>query len=257
MNRIDKLFRTKKKNILSVYFTAGYPSGDSVEEIILLLGKNGADMIELGIPYSDPLADGPVIQESARIAINNGMTLENLFVQIKDIRKKTGIPLLLMGYINPVIQFGFSRFCKCANDAGIDGLIIPDLPMAEYEMYFRESVMNNNLKNVFLITPDTSEERIRQIDEKSTGFIYIVSSASTTGETKSFDEKNISYFERISGMKLKNPILAGFGIHNRETLEQVNRSCNGAVIGSAYMRALQVSNSIEEGTVSFFKNLKM
>lgn len=255
MNRIDNLFLTKKDKILSVYFTAGFPSLNSVEEIILLLDKSGADMIEIGIPYSDPLADGPVIQETGKIAIENGMTIKNLFSQLKSIRKKTSIPLLLMGYMNPVMQYGFAPFCKIASEIGIDGLIIPDLPMQEYEMVYKKTVTENNLKNIFLITPDTSEERIRQIDSLSTGFIYMVSSASTTGKTKSFGEDQLSYFERVASLKLKNPALAGFGIHNRETKEQVFRYVNGAIIGSAYMRALQTSGSIEAATEGFIKSL--
>ena len=255
MNRIDKLFHTKKEKILSVYFTAGYPSLESVEKIILLLEKNGADMIEIGIPYSDPLADGPVIQETGKVAITNGMTLENLFLQLTNIRKKTSVPLLLMGYINPIMQFGFSRFCQNAAKAGIDGLIIPDLPLREYGNFYRDTVSANNLKNIFLVTPDTSEQRIRQIDDLSTGFIYMVSSASTTGKTRTFDNNQLKYFKRIASMKLKNPTLVGFGIHNRETLEQVFRYCQGAIVGSAYMRALQKSNSIEEDTAEFFKTL--
>jgi tryptophan synthase alpha chain len=255
MNRIDNLFSTKKEKILSVYFTAGYPTLNSVEEIILLLEKNGADMIEIGIPYSDPLADGPVIQETGKIAIENGMTIKNLFSQLQNIRKKTSVPLLLMGYFNPVLQFGFQNFCESAAGAGIDGLIIPDLPMKEYERQFKQIVTANNLKNIFLITPDTSDERIRQIDSVSSGFIYMVSSASTTGKTKSFSEEQLGYFKRIASMKLKNPAIAGFGIYNRETKEQVFRYVNGAIVGSAYMRALKDTDSLEKSTAGFFVSL--
>lgn len=256
MNRIDQLFSTKKERILSVYFTAGYPSLHSVEKIILLLEQNGADMIEIGIPYSDPLADGPVIQESGRVAIANGMTIENLFFQLRQIRDSTSIPLLLMGYINPVIQFGFSRFCRCAADTGIDGLIIPDLPLREYEREYIKFVKNNDLKNIFLITPDTSDQRIRQTDEMSTGFIYLVSSASTTGKKTIFNETQLDYFKRIATMKLKNPLLVGFGIYNCETKEQAFSYAQGAIIGSAYLRMLHSCNSIEEATADFFKSLK-
>jgi tryptophan synthase alpha chain len=256
MNRIDNLFSTKKKNILSIFFTAGYPSLNSMEEIILLLEKNGADMIEIGIPYSDPLADGPVIQQTSKIAIANGMTMNNLFSQLKNIRKKVNIPLLLMGYLNPVLQYGFQRFCQSTADAGIDGLIIPDLPIQEYKREYLNTVCEHNLKNIFLITPDTSEERIRMIDDLSTGFIYMVSSASTTGKTKSFNDVQISYFKRIAAMKLKNPVLAGFGIYSRETKEQVFGYVNGAIVGTAYLRALQSSESIEETTTGFLRSLK-
>jgi tryptophan synthase alpha chain len=256
MNRIDKLFRTKKEKIFSVYFTAGYPSVDSVEKIILLLESNGADMIEIGIPYSDPLADGPVIQETGKVAIANGMTINNLFLQLKNIRKKTSIPLLLMGYINPIMQFRFDRFCQRAADTGIDGLIIPDLPLREYKREYLKIVTENNLKSIFLISPDTSEQRIRQTDDLSTGFIYMVSSASTTGKTRTFNENQIDYFKRIASMKLNNPVLAGFGIYNHETKEQAFRYVQGVIIGSAYLRALQAGNSIEEATVDFFKSLE-
>jgi len=255
MNRIDKMFLTKKKRILSVYFTAGYPSLNCVEQIILLLEKNGADMIEIGIPYSDPLADGPVIQETSKIAIANGMTLNNLFLQLQSIREKTSIPLLLMGYINPIMQYGFTRFCQSASKTGIDGLIIPDLPLPVYRKEYLRVVTEYNLKNIFLITPDTSDQRIRQTDDQSTGFIYMVSSASTTGKTRTFDENQLGYFKRISAMKLKNSTMVGFGIHNPETLEQVFSYGHGAIIGSAYLRALQGNNSIEEATSGFFRSL--
>lgn len=253
MNRIDKMFQVKKNRILSVYFTAGYPTFDSVEKIILLLEKNGADIIELGIPYSDPLADGPVIQETGKIAIANGMTLKQLFLQLRDIRKKTSIPLLLMGYMNPIIKYGFDLFCKSAEESGIDGLIIPDLPLPEFEKHYREIIGKNNLSAVFLITPDTSFERIKKIDEYSRGFIYMVSSSSTTGNLRIFGDEQLNYFSRIASMKLKNPVMAGFGIHNRETLEQVYCYCNGAIVGSAFMRELQRSSTIDEGIREFFK----
>lgn len=253
MNRIDKLFQSKKNKILSVYFTAGYPTLESVEQIILLLEKNGVDMIELGIPYSDPLADGPVIQETSTIALANGMTLNHLLLQLKGIRKKTTIPILLMGYFNPILQYGFDRFCQMAKEVGVDGLIIPDLPLSEYENDYKIITDANNLKTIFLITPETSGKRIRQIDDLSGGFIYMVSSASTTGKMNRFDDYQLNYFKRIAGMKLKNPVMAGFGIHNRETLEQVHTYCNGAIVGSAFMRELQKSPSIEAGVEEFFK----
>jgi tryptophan synthase alpha chain len=255
MNRIEELFQAKKEKILSVYFTAGYPSLESVEKIILLLEQHGADMVEIGIPYSDPLADGPVIQDTGKTAIENGMTIKNLFCQLKYIRMKSNMPLLLMGYINPVLQFGFTTFCKSAAATGIDGLIIPDLPIQEYEKNYRQIVERYGLKNIFLITPETSEERIRRIDELSTGFIYLVSSASTTGKSEAFGEQQLSYFRRIASMKLKNPVMAGFGIHNRETLEQVHGHLPGAIIGSAYLRSLKGSYSIEEDTAEFFRSL--
>ncbi len=255
MNHLDKLFETKKKNILSIYFTAGYPRTESVEEIILLLEKNGADMIEIGIPYSDPLADGPVIQETNRIAIEKGMTLNILFLQLKKIRKKTSVPLLLMGYLNPVMRFGFENFCRKASETGIDGIIIPDLPVREYASTYKAIMDNNNLRNIFLITPDTSEARIRQIDELSQSFIYLVSSASITGKTGSFGDEQKNYFKRISGLGLQHPVMAGFGIHNAETLKQVFSFGFGAIIGSAYIRALNNERSIEVNTEEFFRSL--
>jgi tryptophan synthase alpha chain len=257
MNRIDELFQSKKNKIVSVYFTAGYPTLDSVENIIILLEKNGVDMIELGIPYSDPLADGPVIQETGKIALENGMTLNHLLLQLNDIRGKTSIPILLMGYFNPILQYGFEQFCREAEEAGVDGLIIPDLPLWEYENQYKKIIDVYNLKTIFLITPDTSNKRIRQIDDFSSGFIYMVSSSSTTGNTDLFDEKQLNYFKKIDGMNLKNPIMAGFGIHNRETLEQVHRYCNGAIVGSAFMRQLQKRQSIEEGVEEFFKLFRL
>jgi tryptophan synthase alpha chain len=255
MNRLDQLFSTRKNNILSIYFTAGYPHLNSVEEIILILEKHGADMIEIGMPYSDPLADGPVIQETSSVALKNGMSIGNLFAQLKDIRKKTSIPLLLMGYINPVLQFGFGKFCSEASNAGIDGLIIPDLPAHEFEKDFRYIADANDLKNILLITPDTSIERIRQTDDLSSGFIYMVSSASITGKTGEFSDAQLEYFQRINVMKLKNPVMAGFGIHDRKTIENAFSYVNGAIIGSAYMRALRSGKSIEEATIKFFKSL--
>lgn len=255
MNRIDNLFRTNRKNILSVYFTAGFPSIETTVKILTLLEMNGADMIEIGIPYSDPLADGPVIQESGRIAIENGMTLKLLFQQLRNIRDEVSIPLLLMGYINPLLKFGYSDFCRNAAECGIDGLIIPDLPLNEFKSHYGKIASENNLKSIFLITPDTSVERIRETDNAATGFIYMVSSASTTGKTRIFDNNEKQYFKRVSSMNLKNPVLAGFGIHNHETLNQVNEYCNGAIIGSAFIRSLGKQKSLEVSIRDFFKSL--
>lgn len=253
MNRIDALFNKKRKNVLSVYFTAGYPSLNSVEEIILNLEKYGADMIEIGIPFSDPLADGPVIQEAGKTAIMNGMTISNLFSQLRGIREKSSIPLLLMGYVNPVLKFGIGRLCIEASAAGIDGLIIPDLPAGEYLTDFRNQVEAVGMKFIFLVTPDTSEERILEIDKLSTGFIYMVSSAATTGKTSEFGESQTDYFRRIADMSLRNPVLAGFGIHNRETRDQASKYVNGVIIGSAYILTLQQEGSVAETTRSFLE----
>jgi tryptophan synthase alpha chain len=256
MNRIDSLFQTKKKKVLSIYFTAGFPYLESVEKIILLLEKNGADMVEIGIPYSDPLADGPVIQETSKVAIANGMTIINLFKQIREIRKKCSIPLLLMGYLNPILQFGFTSFCKNAAGCGIDGLIIPELPPDEFRKSYAGIVKEHNLKSIFLITPDSTDMRINEIDDISTGFLYLVSSASTTGTTSSFGDGRLASFERIASMRLKNPLMVGFGVHDRETLGLVHKYVEGAIIGSAYLRSLSGSGTIEEDTERFFRLLK-
>ena len=256
MNKIDSLFHLKNNRVLSVYFTAGYPVLDSVVRIILSLEKNGADMVEIGIPYSDPLADGKVIQNAGKVAIANGLTIKNLFLQLENIRGKTSLPILLMSYLNPVIQFGFSEFCSAAAKAGIDGLIIPDLPLFEFKTIYRQTAVEHGLKTVFLITPDTTEQRIREIDSLSTGFLYLVSSSSTTGKTGSFDPDQLNYFKKIAAMGLKNPTMAGFGIHDYNTLEQVFSYCHGAIIGSAYLRSLTTGKSIEQATADFFDKLK-
>jgi tryptophan synthase alpha chain len=255
MNRLNNLFKTKSKRILSVYFTAGFPTLESVPVIIRALEENGADIIEIGIPYSDPLADGPVIQESGNTAIMNGMTVENLFLQLKDIRSTVKIPLLFMGYLNPILKFGFEKFCVKARETGIDGLIIPDLPADEFKKSYEKIVRDNNLSNIFLVTPDTSESRIREIDSISGGFIYIVSSASTTGKTSDFEDKQTDYLKRIESMNLRNPILAGFGVHNRQTIEKVFAHCTGAIIGTAFIKKLIENEEIEKGIIQFFNSL--
>lgn len=254
MNRIDELFRIKQKNILSVYFTAGYPSLESTREIIRSLDRNGADLIEIGMPFSDPLADGPVIQQTGNEALLNGMTISLLFNQLATIREKTNIPLILMGYLNPVLQFGFANFCTFAEKCGIDGLIIPDLPPEEYAGY-RHEIEMRDLRMIFLITPDTPDKRIRFIDSQSSGFLYLVSSKATTGNVEKFGTTQVAYFKKISSMGLKNPLLAGFGIHDRQTKDQVFDHLNGAVIGSAYLRALQKDSTIEKATNEFLSGL--
>lgn len=253
MNRIDALFQRKKENILSVFYTAGFPKLNATVEIASLLEKNGIDMLEIGIPYSDPLADGPVIQQSSTVAIDNGMTLQVLFKQLNAFRKKCNLPTLLMGYLNPVLQFGFEKFCVQCKAAGIDGLIIPDLPLSEFERY--EPVLKKNgLHFIFLITPQTSEERIRKIDTLSTGFIYMVSSASTTGKVAGFSNEQINYFKRIQRMQLKNPVLTGFGIHNAETFNGACKYSNGAIVGSHFLKLLS-KNPPEKAVKQFVKSL--
>lgn len=254
-NRINHLFETKKENILSVYFTAGHPNLNDTVEIIQQLEKNGVDLIEIGMPFSDPTADGPTIQRSSETALKNGMSLKLLFEQLKNIRKTVKIPLILMGYINPVYQFGVEKFCEKCAETGIDGLILPDLPLDEYEAFYKPVFEKYNLHNILLITPQTSENRIRQIDEASTGFIYMVSSSSTTGSGKKVEDFQREYFERIQLMNLKNPRLIGFGISDRETFENACKYANGAIIGSAFVKALQQDLPLERVICEFVKSM--
>lgn len=256
MNRINKLFAEKRNNILSVYFTAGYPTLNDTVEIIKQLVAHGVDMIEIGIPFSDPMADGPVIQNSSQIALANGMTQNLLFEQLKDIRKVTDIPLILMGYVNPILQFGFEKLCQKAQEVGVDGFIIPDLPMAEYLQEFKATADKYGMENILLITPETPEERIRLIDTHSNGFIYMVSSAATTGAQDSFAGSNEAYFQRIKNMKLKNPTLIGFGISNKGTFDSACAHASGAIVGSSFIKALGENPTIEKAVKSFIKKLK-
>ena len=238
MNRINKVLK-EKKNILSIYFTAGYPNINDTEKIITNLSECDVDMIEIGLPFSDPLADGPTIQESSTIALNNGMNSIKLFDQLKEIRKKTDIPLIIMGYFNPILQFGVEEFCKKCNTVGIDGLIIPDLPVEIFEKDYKHIFDENNLLNMFLITPQTSNERIRFIDKVSKGFIYMVSSFSITGAVNSFDENQKKYFKRINSMDLKSELLIGFGISNNKTFLDAIKNSRGAIIGSAFIKFIK------------------
>ncbi|MDR1698962.1 MAG: tryptophan synthase subunit alpha [Prevotellaceae bacterium] len=256
MNRLQQLFAKKKNNILSVYFTAGYPKLNDTVEIIKTLSDEGIDLIEIGIPFSDPMADGPVIQRSSQRALENGITQKLLFEQLKNIRKITDIPLILMGYLNPAMQFGFENLCKTAAEIGIDGLIIPDIPIEEYESDYRAIVEKYGLAFIPLITPETSDERIRHIDDITEGFIYMVSSASTTGVQASFAGGKEDYFRRIQAMKLKNPTLIGFGISNKETFDTACRYAQGAIIGSAFINALNETESIGEAVKSLKKKIQ-
>ncbi len=243
MNRINQKLQEDKK-ILSIYFSAGYPSLNDTVQIIQDLEKNGVDMIEIGLPFSDPLADGPTIQESSTQALYNGMTTEVLFNQLADIRKTVAIPLIIMGYFNPMLQYGMENFCKKCAEIGIDGLIIPDLPVDVYAHEFKATFEKYGLINVFLITPQTSEERIRFIDSVSDGFIYMVSSASVTGSQSGFGTTQEDYFKRIADMNLKNPQVVGFGINNAETFNQATQFAKGAIIGSAFIQNL-TKNGVE------------
>ncbi|MDC6384406.1 tryptophan synthase subunit alpha [Flagellimonas taeanensis] len=237
MNRIKQKLQEDKK-ILSIYFTAGYPALNDTVKIIQDLEKSGVDLIEIGLPFSDPLADGPTIQASSTAALKNGMTTTLLFEQLKDIRKSVSIPLILMGYFNPVLQYGVETFCQKCEEIGIDGLILPDLPLDVYQEEYETIFKRHGLINVFLITPQTSDTRIKAIDDASEGFIYMVSSASTTGAKEGFGTEQASYFERIAGMNLKNPQIVGFGISNAQTFQQATAKTKGAIIGSAFIKHL-------------------
>lgn len=256
MNRIKQLFETKQKDILSIYFTAGFPKINDTVEVIKELEENGIDLIEIGIPFSDPMADGPTIQASGTVALQNGMTLSKLFEQLEDIRKDVSIPLILMGYLNPIMQYGFENFCKKCQEVGIDGTIIPDLPFNDYIKEYKPIADKYNVKVVMLITPETSDERIRFIDEHTDGFIYMVSSAATTGAQQSFDNQKQAYFKRINEMNLRNPRLIGFGISNKATLEAAQANASGAIIGSKFITLLQDSKSIKDAVSQLKSSLK-
>lgn len=238
MNRIDQLFKNKTENILSVYFCAGHPTRESAPDIIETVGNNGVSMVEIGIPFSDPMADGVVIQNAATQALRNGMSLRLLFEQLKDIRKSVRIPLLLMGYLNPIMQFGFENFCRKCDETGIDGVIIPDLPFRDYLLYYKDIANRYDVRVIMLITPETSEERIREIDRNTEGFIYMVSSAATTGAQKEFDDNRLDYFRRIGEMNLRNPLVVGFGISNKSTFDAACRYASGGIVGSRFVSLL-------------------
>lgn len=254
MSRIKELFAVKPNRVLNVYCTAGYPGPDSTLEVMEALQEYGADLIELGMPYSDPLADGPVIQESSSVALANGMTIARLFEQLKDFRKRISVPVILMGYMNPVLQYGFERFCKDAAAAGVDGLILPDLPEYEFETEYGAIVRQYGLDFIFLVTPETSEQRVRKLDQLSSGFLYAVSSSSTTGSNKNMGDVN-SYLQRLRGYKLKNPVMVGFGIRDRESFDAACENANGAIIGSAFIKALNNSEDLRTGIKNFLSGV--
>ena len=254
-NKLTQLFQDKNRNLLNVYCTAGFPKKESTTEVLLALQNNAVDMIEVGMPYSDPIADGPVIQQSNMIAIENGMTIQVLFEQLHSVKNTITVPLIMMGYLNPVLQYGLEKFCKDAAAVGISGIILPDLPMYEYEEVYAPIFKRNNLSFIFLITPQTSEERIKKADKLSSGFLYAVSSSSTTG-TAVADEDKIIYFERISKMKLNNPIMIGFGINTKLTFETACTYAAGAIIGSAYIKALGENNNINTSTTNFIQTIR-
>lgn len=253
MNNIQTLFQNKQKNILSIYFTAGHPTLESVVPIITELENQGVDMIEIGIPFSDPLADGPVIQLSSQKALANGMTLKKLIADLKDIRNNCKIPLLLMGYFNTVLQYGVEKFCKDISTIGIDGVILPDMPLEVYEEQYKSLFEKYDINAVFLISPNTSESRIRKTESLSKGFIYAVSTASTTGAKTGFSKENEAYFKRLQDMNLSVPVVVGFGISNITTFKQVCKYNSGGIIGSAFVKAIENTKDIKKTIGSFIK----
>ena len=256
MNRINHLFSSKEKDLLSIYFCAGHPTLEGTAEVIKTLEDNGVKMVEIGIPFSDPMADGVVIQNAATQALRNGMSLKVLFEQLKDIRKTVTIPLVLMGYLNPIMQFGVEHFCKQCTECGVDGMIIPDLPFKDYQEHYRIIAERYNLRIIMLITPETSEERVREIDEHTDGFIYMVSSASTTGAQQDFDIQKRNYFKRIEEMKLRNPRMVGFGISNKATFKAACEHASGAIIGSRFVTLLEEEKDPQQAITSLLNGLK-
>lgn len=256
MNRITTLFENKKDNILNIYFTAGFPQLNDTTTILSTLQAAGADIVEIGMPYSDPIADGETIQESNQTALENGMSLKLLFEQLADMRKTITLPVVLMGYINPVIQFGVENFCKKCREVGVDGLILPDLPMDEYVEEYAELFKKYGLKNTFLMTPQTSEERIRKIDANSDGFIYMVSSASITGSTSGITNEMEAYFNRVNAMNLKNPTLIGFGIKDNATFSKACQYANGAIIGSQFVRVIGNAKNLSEEIKAYVASVR-
>ena len=256
MNRINKLFENRKKKILSVYFTAGYPELNDTLSIIRELDKSGVDMIEIGMPFSDPVADGPVIQRSSEQALRNGMSLNLLFEQLSELRKITETPVILMGYINPVFRFGVENFLRKCSETGIDGTIIPDLPVEEFQESYESLFTKYNILNIFLVSPQTPDERIHYLDHISKGFLYIVSTTSTTGGTNSFDQSHLSYFRKVNDLKLKTPGLIGFGISDRTSYDQACEFSSGVIIGSAFIRALDEKGILPEKINRFVRTIR-
>lgn len=254
MSRIQSLFQRKTQRVLNIYCTAGFPRPDSTLKVLQAIQEAGADLAELGMPYSDPLADGPVIQHSSTIALQQGMTLAKLFEQLKDLRKTVQIPVVLMGYMNPVLQYGFERFCADAAAAGVDGLILPDLPEFEFETMYGPVVKKYGLDFIFLVTPETEPERVRRLDKLSSGFLYAVSSSSTTGTDKDMKEVN-AYLERLQQMQLDNPVLVGFGIRDKASFDAACQHAGGAIIGSAFVRALENSTDEAADTRQFVQGI--
>ncbi len=254
MSRLQQLFQQKNKKVLNIYLTAGYPRLKDCMPLIQSLESAGADLVELGMPYSDPLADGPVIQQSSSVAIANGMSIAELFGQLEDLRPAHKIPVVLMGYMNPVLQYGFEKFCADAARVGVDGLILPDLPPYEFESEYGVIVRKYNLDFIFLVTPETSEERVRQLDQLSSGFLYAVSSSSTTGSDKNMNEVS-DYLMHLQNMQLKNPVLVGFGIKDKQSFQESTKHAAGAIIGSAFVKALENSTDPSKTAGEFVQSI--
>lgn len=256
MNKINELFKKAgNRKLLSLYFCAGCPTADSTADTLRAMQRRGIDMVEVGIPFSDPMADGPVIQDAATKALRNGMTLRKIFGQLKAIKDEITIPLVLMGYLNPILQYGIEQFCQSCVDSGVSGAIIPDLPFKDYMEYIKPVADKYDIRIIMLITPETSEERIRFIDKNTDGFIYMVSSAATTGAQKLFDQKKQEYFQRINAMQLSNPRMIGFGISNKQTLESAQANATGAIIGSKFVTLLEESRNADEALDKLFDAL--
>ena len=257
MNKINTLFaNSKDRKLLSLYFCAGCPTLDGTADVILTMQRRGIAMIEVGIPFSDPLADGPVIQSAATTALKNGMNLKTLFAQLREIKDQVEIPLVLMGYLNPILHYGIEEFCKSCVESGVSGMIIPDLPFKDYQEVVKPIADKYDLRVIMLITPETSEERIRFIDDNTDGFVYMVSSAAITGAQKSFDDAKQEYFRRINAMQLRNPRMIGFGISNKQTLEAAQSNAAGAIIGSKFVTLLNESKNADEALDKLFDALK-
>jgi tryptophan synthase alpha chain len=256
MNRIHYLFNTTQDRVLSIYFTAGFPKLEDTIPVMEAIEAGGADIIEIGIPYSDPIADGPTIQDSNTIALENGMSMKKLFEQLKGFRAKVHLPVVLMGYLNPIIQFGMEEFCQKCKEVGVDGLIVPDLPMQQYLDEYKSLFDSYGLVNTFLISPQTSEKRIREIDENTDGFIYMVSSHSITGAKAEISAEQIAYFERVQAMNLKNPRLIGFGISDAQTFTTASQYSNGAIIGSAFIKKIKDSQNLSQDIQDYLRAVK-
>lgn len=254
-NRLTEAFKSKSSKVLNIYFTAGFPELNDTLTILKTLENSGVDMVEIGMPFSDPMADGPVIQNSSNTALKNGMNMNILFEQLKDMRKEVSIPVLLMGYLNPVLQYGIEKFCDKAAEVGIDGLIIPDIPLVEYREEYKEIFEKNNLSFIFLVTPQTSEARIKVIDDLATGFIYVVSTASTTGGAKSVRDAQ-EYLKKVQGYNLQNPTMVGFNIKDKDSFDFATTYANGAIIGSAFVSMLKESKNKEKDIQAYIQSIR-